>query len=83
VSDRDAFRANRDAAKAKLHEKRLMRADLAVVREAVEQLPATCQYHGEALVRDYGMWRGDACCDTGKPALARRKAEEALRRLEA
>lgn len=57
--------------------------DFATVRRAIEALPAKCQYHGDEIVRDYGMWRGEACCDTGKPALARREAEEALRRLEA
>ena len=64
------------------HETRLRRADLAIVKQAIEMLPATCHYHGDELLRGHGPWRDEACCDTGKPALARRKAEEALRRLE-
>ena len=82
MSDREQLETSRAYGLRKRHETRLKRADLAIVREAIEELPATCQYHGEVLVRDYGMFRGEACCDTGKPALARRKAEEALRRLE-
>jgi hypothetical protein len=60
----------------------LAHADLALVRQAIEMLPATCRYHGDNLERSYD-YTGRHCCDTGKPALARRKAEEALRRLEA
>ncbi len=82
MSDREQLETSRAYGLRKRHETRLRRADLAIVREAIEELPATCQYHGDQLVRDYGQWRGDSCCDTGKPALARRKAEEALRRLE-
>ena len=82
ADDRSEMEAARLAGLAKRQAKRLARADLAIVREAIEELPATCHYHGDNLVRDYGMFRGDACCDTGKTALARRKAEEALRRLE-
>jgi hypothetical protein len=37
VSDRDAFRANRDVAKAKLHEKRLERAVRKQVAEEIAQ----------------------------------------------
>ncbi len=82
MSDREQLETSRAFGLRKRHETRLRRADLAIVREAIEELPATCQYHGDQLVRDYGAWRGDPCCETGKPALARRKAEEALRRLE-
>ncbi len=82
MSDREQLETSRAFGLRKRHETRLRRADLAIVREAIEELPDVCQYHGDLLVRDYGQWRGEACCDTGKPALARRKAEEALRRLE-
>lgn len=64
-------------------ETRLSRADLTIVRQAIELLPAACQYHGDQLVRDYGWDRGSSCCETGAPALARRQAEAALERLEA
>lgn len=83
TADREEMQAARDAGLAKRHETRLTRADLKVIRRALDELPTECQYHGSEIVRDYGMWRGQACCDTGKPALARREAEEALRRLEA
>jgi hypothetical protein len=83
TDDRSAFTEARAVGKAIQQERRLAHADLKAIRRAVEMLPAKCQYHGDEIVRDYGMWRGEACCDTGKPALARREAEEALRRLEA
>lgn len=78
--DRSEFEANRDAGLAKRHEQRLARQDLAIVKAAIEHLPAECRYHGENLDRPI-RWGGGACCDTGKPALARREAEAALERL--
>lgn len=81
TDDRAPFESARALGKALNQKRRLARADLAIIKAAVEILPATCQYHGDSLVRDYGMWRGEACCDTGKPALARREAEAALERL--
>ena len=54
--------------------------DAAIIQRALDHLPAECHYHGDKLVRDYGMWRGEACCDTGKASLARREAEAALKR---
>lgn len=83
MSDREEFQTARDAGLKARHETRLARADLVIVKKALEQLPGACQYHGSAIVRDYGMWRGEACCETGAPALARRDAEAALARLEA
>lgn len=81
TDDRAPFREAREHGKARSQQQRLDRADLAAMCAAINFLPATCQYHGEQIVRDYGMWRGEACCDTGKPALARREAEAALERL--
>ena len=81
---REQHERDRAAGLAARHETRVERAtqrELAIVREAIEMLPATCKYHGDNL--DGGShWYGGACCDTGRPSLARRKAEEALRRLE-
>lgn len=51
--------------------------EVAVVRDAIEHLPERCRYHGDDL--EWGL-RREVCCDTGKPALARRRAEAALRR---
>ena len=82
MSDREQLETSRAYGLRKRHETRLRRADLVIVRAAIEMLPATCKYHGDELLRGHGPWRDEACCDTGKPALARRKAEEALRRLE-
>ena len=81
MTDREPFEAARAAGLKARHETRLARADLAIVREAIEMLPATCRYHGDNLVHSYD-YAGRPCCDTGKPALARRQAEAALRRLE-
>jgi len=50
-------------------------ADRATVRAALDHLDATCRYHGESLERVIGFaGLPQACCDTGKPALARRQA---------
>lgn len=50
-------------------------ADRETVRAALNHLDTTCTYHGEKLERVTGF-NGQAreCCDTGKPALARRQA---------
>jgi hypothetical protein len=81
TDDRAPFQAARAVGKAIHQEQRLTAVDLRALKRALEHLPAVCQYHGDQIVRDYGMWRGEACCDTGKPALARREAEAALERL--
>lgn len=51
-----------------------------VLRRALEQLPETCRYHGDQLDPDHtrALYRSEACCDTGIPALRRRRAFEAL-----
>lgn len=83
TDDRAPFQEARALGKALSQQRRLARADLAIIKAAVEMLPATCRYHGDNLERDRSTyWFGDkACCDTGKPALARREAEAALERL--
>jgi hypothetical protein len=54
-------------------------SDRELIRAALECLPEECRYHGARL--DHGGIVSDgACCDTGRPALARRRALEALRR---
>lgn len=55
--------------------------DLQALRVALTELPRNCRYHGERLQRD-DTWNGVYCCDTGRPALLRRRAEDALKRLE-
>jgi hypothetical protein len=80
TDDRAPFREARLAGKAIHQQQRLDRADLAIVKAAIEHLPATCRYHEDRLDRE-SRWGGGACCDTGKPALARREAEAALERL--
>lgn len=82
----DEYRAEQQAARehglAKRHETRLARVDVALIRDALKELPEHCWYHGDQLVRAYGKERQQPCCDTGKPALVRQVAEEALKRLE-
>ncbi|MCW7941678.1 hypothetical protein AAW14_06445 [Streptomyces hygroscopicus] len=56
--------------------------DLSAIRRALEKLPATCRYHGEKIDPPEGLIRREACCDTGIPAMRRRKAEEQLCALE-
>lgn len=63
-------------------ETRLARIDVALIRDALKELPEKCWYHGDQLVRACGRDRQKPCCDTGMPALTRRVAEEALKRLE-
>lgn len=59
------------------------RYDIAVVRKALEMMPGQCRYHGARL--DYEGPRTilapQECCDTGKPARARREALAALDRI--
>lgn len=57
--------------------------DLSTIRAALEQLPETCLYHGDQLDPPTDRWPREACCDTGVPALRRRKAMEALDALDA
>lgn len=52
------------------------------LRRALEQLPATCRYHGDQLTAAHYS-RGEGCCDTGIPALRRWRAAEALEKLNA
>lgn len=56
--------------------------DLSVIRAALEKLPATCRYHGDKIDPPESLIRREACCDTGIPAMRRRKAEEQLQALE-
>ena len=81
TDDRTPFREARAAGKAKHQEQRLTSTAFLAIKRALAHLPETCHYHGDKLTRDYGLWSGEACCDTGKPALARREAEAALERL--
>jgi hypothetical protein len=57
----------------------------AIIRKALEELPAQCRYHGDATApSDRGRLFGrEACCDTGVPAQRRKVAEQALRNLAA
>ena len=57
-------------------------ADFSAVWRALEKLPATCRYHGDKIDPPEGLLRREACCDTGTPAVRRRKAEEQLQALE-
>lgn len=59
-----------------------MNPDLRTIRAAIECLPSTCRYHGDE-VEPYPASTREACCDTGVPALRRRRAEALLARLEA
>ncbi|MFJ8727695.1 hypothetical protein [Streptomyces sp. NPDC093269] len=53
------------------------------LRRALADLPAVCRYHGENPAPRSPSYGREACCDTGEPAMRRRKAEEALRALVA
>jgi hypothetical protein len=55
--------------------------DLQALRDALAHLPAVCRYHGEQVERVGAP--GRPCCDTGAPAVARRRAETALGRIHA
>jgi len=56
--------------------------DLAAIRAALQHLPAECRYHGDRIATDQPFRYGAACCETGRSALARRRAEQALARLD-
>lgn len=73
-------RAARDRMDDECQKPHLSGHDATTIRRALEALPATCRYHGDEL--EWGL-RREACCDTGKPALLRRKAEDALKRATA
>lgn len=79
---REAQQQAREAGLAKRQEVRLARVDIALIRDALNELPEKCWYHGDQLIRTYGVDRNKPCCDTGMPALRRQVAEEALKRLE-
>lgn len=53
--------------------------DIDVIRAAIVELPGQCRYHGQNLDPFDAMH--EACCDTGRPALRRRKAMAALKRI--
>lgn len=57
---------------------------LGTIRAALSELPARCRYHGESVEDKHHLRYGPpphACCETGRPALLRRLAEDALRAL--
>lgn len=54
---------------------------LAVIRAALESLPAQCRYHGENTQPRDTLFGREACCDTGIPARRRKAAEQALHQL--
>lgn len=58
----------------------LDRRDAAMIQRALETIPAECRYHGDRIVVDYGLCGDGSCCDTGRPSMYRRFAEEALKR---
>jgi len=52
-------------------------ADEVQIRRALDHLPAVCRYHGtdiEASSPHLNRAYNGACCATGEPALARRRA---------
>jgi hypothetical protein len=57
------------------------RTDLDAIRAALDYLPRECQYHGDRLEMG-DIVSGGGCCDTGRPARARRLALAAVERLE-
>ncbi|MEV3980788.1 hypothetical protein [Nonomuraea sp. NPDC049758] len=50
----------------------------AALRVALSSLPESCPYHGPHLEPRDRLFGREACCDTGVPAMRRRKAEQAL-----
>lgn len=57
---------------------------LGTIGAALAELPARCRYHGENVEDTHHLRSGPpphACCETGRPALLRRLAEDALRGL--
>lgn len=61
--------------------------DMEALEDAVEALPIRCLYHGDDIEapKDLPEWTRSsydgACCQTGRPALYRRRGEAALERL--
>jgi hypothetical protein len=55
--------------------------DVALIRQALAELPAQCRYHGEHTAPHPGLYPREACCDTGTPAQRRKLAEQALARV--
>jgi hypothetical protein len=51
------------------------------IRKALAELPAVCRYHGVHLEPHRPAYGSESCCDTDRPAMRRRKAEDALQRL--
>jgi hypothetical protein len=56
---------------------------LPALRQAIAELPAVCRYHGDQLEPHRPSYGSESCCDTGRPAMRRRRAEEALLALAA
>ncbi|MGI5293258.1 hypothetical protein ACQEVF_59470 [Nonomuraea polychroma] len=58
---------------------------LGALAKALDALPERCPYHGSNTdPKGYPYpWTREACCDTGKPAQRRKRAEEALAMLRA
>jgi hypothetical protein len=67
-------------------------ADVEALEDAIEALPTKCLYHGDKLtgtelginpylINPLSNPYDGACCQSGKPALFRRRAEAALQRL--
>jgi hypothetical protein len=59
----------------------ITKIEVATIREALEHLPKQCKYHGDEL-QSGTRWYGGACCETGRPSLARRNAEAVLALVE-
>lgn len=58
--------------------------DLPTIRTALQRLPETCRYHGERIEPEGSSWVSlrESCCDTGLPAVLRRRAMDVLDRIE-
>lgn len=56
-------------------------ADLEALENAIEALPTQCLYHGDKIDCFSRADYDGACCQSGKPALYRRRAEVALERM--
>jgi hypothetical protein len=56
---------------------------IAAVQAALDELPTRCPEHGKRLIRENGGLRRTPCCDNGRPALARNRAEQHLQVLRA
>lgn len=54
--------------------------DLRTIRAALDSMPPACRYHGTNL-EGTSRYR-EECCDTGRPSLLRKRALEALERME-